>query len=207
MLLLIIIDRFYTPEYIAKHWNIYYLISKAPDIYWLSALCHESEVVQTPVISLFFMSLFKNDLPFLNGDVPRSPSYGAYISRLIRFVLMLEHSTTETNFWLLSYYNKVIRKAFSKFYHRHPELIVKYSIGWKTLLQQSIPVLVFHGDLVYKFKRIVGKLEFNDLFKKIFKRYKKLDMTWISWYSLVCLVVNPITVYSYGLLFNCTTVG
>ena len=68
-------------------------------------------------------------------------------------------------------------------------------------------MLVFHGDLVYKFKRIVGKLEFNDLFKKIFKRYKKLDMTWISWYSLVCLVVNPITVYSYGLLFNCTTVG
>ena len=24
-------------------------------------------------------------LPFLNGDVPRSPSYGVYISQLIRF--------------------------------------------------------------------------------------------------------------------------
>ena len=34
-------------------------------------------------------------------------------------------------------YNK-IRKAFSKFYHRHSELIVKYNIGLKTLLQQGI---------------------------------------------------------------------
>ena len=28
-----------------------------------------------------------------------------------------------------------IRKPFSKFYHRHSELIVKYNIGLKTLLQ------------------------------------------------------------------------
>ena len=39
------------------------------------------------------------NLPFLDGDVPRSPSYGVYISQLIRFlecVLMLITSTTET---------------------------------------------------------------------------------------------------------------
>ena len=29
------------------------------------------------------------------------------------------------------------------------------------------------GDLVYKFKRIVGKPNFSDQFKKIVKRYKK----------------------------------
>ena len=36
-----------------------------------------------------------------------------------------------------------IQKAFSKFYHRHSELIVKYYIGLKTLLQQGIsePIL------------------------------------------------------------------
>ena len=42
------------------------------------------------------------NFPFLVGDVPRSPSYGVYISQLIRFlecVLMLFISTTET------YYN------------------------------------------------------------------------------------------------------
>ena len=39
--------------------------------------------------------------PFLDEDVPRSPSYGVYISQLIRFVricLMLMNSTTETHF-------------------------------------------------------------------------------------------------------------
>ena len=48
------------------------------------------------------------------------------------------------------------RKAFSKFYHRHSELIVKY-IRLKALLQQGISEPIFYGDLVYKFKRIVGK--------------------------------------------------
>ena len=75
------------------------------------------------------------------------------------------------------------------------------------LLQQGISEPIFYGDLVYKFKRIVGKPYFSDQFKKIVKRY-----IWVG-YNLdivrqsACLVLNPITVYSYGFLFNCTTVG
>ena len=64
-----------------------------------------------------------------------------------------------------------IRKVFSKFYHRHSELIVKCKIGLKTLLQQGLLEPVFCGDLVYKFKRIVGESNFCDQFKKIVKRY------------------------------------
>ena len=64
-----------------------------------------------------------------------------------------------------------IRIAFSKFYHRHSELIVKYNIGLKTLLQQGISEPIFYGDLVYKFKLIVGKPNFSDQFKKFVKRY------------------------------------
>ena len=45
-----------------------------------------------------------------------------------------------------------IRKAFSDFYHKHSELIVKYNIMLKTLLQQGISEPIFYGDLVYKFK-------------------------------------------------------
>ena len=100
-----------------------------------------------------------------------------------------------------------IRKAFSKFYHRHSELIVKYNIGLKTLLQQGISEPIFYGDLVYKFKRIVRKPNFSDQFKKIVKRYVwggyNLDVMRQS----ACLVLNPSTVYSNGFLFNCTTVG
>ena len=66
---------------------------------------------------------------------------------------------------------------------------------------------IFYGDLVYKFKRIVGKPNFTDQFKKIVKRYIRI------WYNLdimrqsACLVLKQIMVYSYGFLFNCTTVG
>ena len=37
-------------------------------------------------------------------------------------------------------------------YHRHSELIVKYNIGLKTLLQPDISEPVFYGVLVYEFK-------------------------------------------------------
>ena len=100
-----------------------------------------------------------------------------------------------------------IRKAFSKFYHRHSELIVKYNIGLETLLQQGISEPIFYGNLVYKFKRIVGKPNFSDQFKKIVKRYIRVGYNLDIMRQSACLVLNPITVFSYGFLFNCTMVG
>ena len=97
--------------------------------------------------------------------------------------------------------------AFSKLYHRHSELIVKYNIGLKTLLQQGISEPIFYGNLVYKFKRIVGKPNFSDQFKKIVKRYISVGYNSDIMRQSACLVLNPITVYSYGFLFNCTKVG
>ena len=41
-------------------------------------------------------------------------------------------------------------QRFSKFYRKHSELIVKYTVGLKTFLQQCISEPVFYGDLVYK---------------------------------------------------------
>ena len=41
-----------------------------------------------------------------------------------------------------------IRKTFSNVYHRHTELIVKYNIGLKTLLQQGISEPVLNGDIL-----------------------------------------------------------
>ena len=43
-----------------------------------------------------------------------------------------------------------------------------------TLLQQGILEPIFYGDLVHKFKRIVGKRNFSDQFRKIIKRYIKV---------------------------------
>ena len=96
-----------------------------------------------------------------------------------------------------------IRKSFSKFYHRHLELIVKYNIGLELFCNKAYQNLY----LVYKFKRIVGKPNFSDQFKKIVKRYIRVGYNLDIMRQSACLVLNPITVYSYGFLFNCTAVG
>ena len=80
--------------------------------------------------------------------------------------------------WTYRYHK--IRKAFLKLYHRHSELIVIYNIGLKTLLQLGISEPIFYGDLVYKFKGIVGKPYFNDQLKKILKRYKRVGAMGLS---------------------------
>ena len=97
------------------------------------------------------------NIPFLDGDVPRSPSYGVYISQLIRFARVCSNvdDFNNRNLFLTAkllkqgYRYHKIRKAFAKFYHRHSELIVKYNIGLKTLLQQGISEPIFYGDFVY----------------------------------------------------------
>ena len=78
-------------------------------------------------------------------------------------------------------------------------------LGVKTLLQQGISEPIFYGVLVCKFKRIVGKSNFSDQLKKIVKRYVGYNVDIMR--QSACLVLNPITVNSYGFLFNCTTVG
>ena len=44
-------------------------------------------------------------------------------------------------------------------------------------------------------------------FKNIVKRYIRVGYNLDIIRQSACLVLNPITVYSYGFLFNCTTVG
>ena len=76
-----------------------------------------------------------------------------------------------------------------------------------SLLQQGISESIFYGYLVHKFKRIVGKPNFSDQFKKIVKRFIRAGYNLDVIRQSACLVLNPVTVYSYGFLFNCTTVG
>ena len=94
------------------------------------------------------------NFPFLDEDVPRSSSYDVYISQLTRFARVCSNVDyfNNRNLFLTAkllkqgYRYHKIRKAFSKFYHRHSDLIVKYNIGFKTLLQQGISEPIFYGD-------------------------------------------------------------
>ena len=67
-----------------------------------------------------------------------------------------------------------IRKAFSKFYRRHFDIVFKYNVGLKKLLLEGLSEPKFYGDLVYKFRKIIGKNDFPYHFKKIIVRYKKV---------------------------------
>ena len=130
-----------------------------------------------------------------------------YKSHCVTWFLIISDHWETAKLLKQGYRYHKIRKAFSKFYHRHSELIVKYNIGLKTLLQQGISEPIFYGDLVYKFKLIVGKPNFSDQFKKIVKHYIRVGYNLDIMRQSACLVLNPITVCSYGFLFNCTTVG
>ena len=107
------------------------------------------------------------NFPFCDGDVPRRASYGVYISQLIRFARVCNHGTdfNARNKCLTAKllqqgyrYHKLhkLRKTFSKFYRRHYELISKYNVGLKTLLSEGLSEPEFYGDLVYKFKKLIG---------------------------------------------------
>ena len=105
---------------------------------------------------------------FLDGDVPRSTSYGVYISQLIRFARASSYVTDfNTRNKLLTQkllkqgyrYHKLC-KTFSKFYRRYYDLISQFQVGLKSLLRQGLSEPDFYGDLVYKLKKIVGSNNF-----------------------------------------------
>ena len=83
----------------------------------------------------------------------------------------------------------------------------KYNVGLKTLLLQGLSEPEFYGNLVNKFRKIMGKNDFPNHLKKIIVRYKKIGYNIDVLRQTACLVVNPIKVNSFAYLFNCTTVG
>ena len=100
-----------------------------------------------------------------------------------------------------------LRKTFLKLYRRHSDLVSKYNTVLKSLLKQGLSEPEFYGDLVYKFKKIVGRNDFSDQFKKITIRYKRIGYNMNVMRQTACLVVNPITANSFAYLFICTPLG
>ena len=151
------------------------------------------------------------NFPVLDCDVPCRPSYGVYISQLIRFARVCSHvddfntrnKCLNAKLLKQGYRYHKLRKALSKFYRRHYELNSKFNVGLKSLLHQDLSESEFYGDLVYKFKKIKGITDFSDQFRKIIMRS---DYNLNVMRQSACLVINPITVDGYAALFNCTPV-
>ena len=83
----------------------------------------------------------------------------------------------------------------------------KYNTGVSSLLQYGLSQPEFYGDLVCKYRKIVGKTEFSDQFEKLIMRYKCRGYNVDVMRQSACLVVNPITVNIFSVLFNCVPVG
>ena len=86
------------------------------------------------------------NFPFLDGDVPRSTSYGVCISQLFRFARVSSHvddfnthnKVSTAKLFRQGYRYHIIRKAFSKFYRRYFDTVSKYNVGLKSLLLQCL---------------------------------------------------------------------
>ena len=85
------------------------------------------------------------NFPFLDGDVPRSTSYGVYISQLIHFARASSYITdfntpnklfTQKPLKQGYRYHK-LPKTFSKFYRWYYDLISIFQDGFKSLLRQG----------------------------------------------------------------------
>ena len=151
----------------------------------------------------------------MDGDAPRRASYGVYISQLIRVARVCNHVTdfNTRNKCLTAkllqqgYRYHKLRITFSKFNRRHYKLMSKYNVGLKTLLSEGLSEPEFYGDMVYKFKKLIGSNDFSFQFRKIITRYRLIGYNLNVMRQSACLVFNPIMVDNYAAFFNCTPVG
>ena len=137
----------------------------------LNLSIHNDIVLQKYMIKgmiLILILLISRSLMAMSLNVPLM----VYIYQLICFARASSHVTDLNNrnkflnakLLKQGYRYHKLRKAFSKFYRRHFELIEKYHIILKKLMQQGICNPEFYGDLVYKFKKIIGNPNFSIIF-------------------------------------------
>ena len=55
------------------------------------------------------------------------------------------------------------------------EWISKYNVRLRVLLRDGLSEPEFYGDLVYKFRKPIGRNDFSFQFRKIIIRYKRIE--------------------------------
>ena len=105
------------------------------------------------------------NFPFLDGDVfVRHPMVFILLNffDLLEFLVIDDFNTRNkvltTKLLRQGYRYHKLLMAFSKFYRRHFDIVSIYNVGLKTLLLHDLLEPEFYGDLVYKFKKIIGKI-------------------------------------------------
>ena len=91
-------------------------------------------------------------------NVPLAPSYGIYISQLVRYARVCSDVSdfNERNRFITEKllqqgyrYHKLL-KTFTKFFHRYKEIIQKFGCSRRSLIKNGISHPKFYGNIVYK---------------------------------------------------------
>ena len=153
------------------------------------------------------------NFPWLSGDVPRLPSYGIYISQLVRFarcctsVLDFHSKNLQITSKLLTqgYRYHKLRKTFGKFFRSYSELLSKFGdISFQEYLSKGISHPVFYGDLVYKLRRVKDIPNFILSGSKIVKRLRRRQYDPVIIERTIGLVLGPSTALYEPFLKHCT---
>ena len=153
------------------------------------------------------------NFPWLSGDVPRLPSYGIYISQLVRFarcctsVFDFHSKNKQITCKLLTqgYRYHKLRKTFGKFFRSYSELLSKFgAIPFQEYVSKGISHPVFYGDLVYKLRRVKGSNNFIASGTKIVKRLRRRHYDPKIIGTTIGLVLGPSTALYRLFLKHCT---
>ena len=153
------------------------------------------------------------NFPWLSGDVPRLPSYGIYISQLVRFarcctsVLDFHSKNLQITSKLLTqgYRYHKLRKTFGKFLRSYSELLSKFGdISFQEYVFKGISHPVFYGDLVYKLRRVKDTPNFISSGSKIVKRLRRRQYDPLIIETTIGLVLGPCTALCRLFLKHCT---
>ena len=151
--------------------------------------------------------------PWLSGDVPRLPSYGIYISQLVRFarcwicVFDFHSKNLQITSKLLTqgYRYHKLRKTFGKFFRLYSELLSKFgAISFQEYVSKGITQQVFYGDIVYKLRRFTSETNFISSGSKIVKRLRRRKYDPVIIERTICLVLGPCTALYRSFLKRCT---
>ena len=152
------------------------------------------------------------NFPWLSGDVPRLPSYGIYISQLVRFVrcctsVLDFHSKNfqiTSNFLTEGIWFHKLRKTFGKFFRWYSKLLSKFgSISFQEYLSKGnlSPGVLRWSSL--QTKEGQRHTEFISSGSKIVKRLRRRQYDPLIIEMTIGLVVGPSTALYRPFLKHC----
>ena len=150
---------------------------------------------------------------WLSDDVPILPSYGVYISQLVRFARCCT-SVSDFNSKNLQFTSKLLtqgywyhklRKIFGKFFRSYSDLLSKFGeISFQEYITEGISHPVSYGDLVYKLRRVRCEVKFVSLGSKIVKRLRRRKYDPLIIERTIGLVLGHSTALHRSFLKHCT---